>query len=396
MQLTRVSFYLAVLLFAGVILRLSATPLELGANFNEHLTAARLPELNETGVRWIRAFLPVGEFIQGHRRLDTDPGIATFRAAAATGRKLAISYKWDFKRSNWRVPEPNSEAERAAFAFAVDAARITRPDMLLLVNEVFIDTDAQDMQPGPDGVIPMVRFLQRLAAHVAAAKLTTPDDHPLPVSCGGFTRINTPAMQNHAATKALLPWLASTLDLTHVNFHMHQGRLEEFAAALDFMRRAVPDRPFAVTEFSLVWAFQNSLEEPLGAGEAGGEFARVYQRDPQKTVGDYLNAAAEQPVSEAELHAFLASRTWFNPRFLEESCRMMERAGVTLATYAYLQESSGLENPKRKLSPRAGQPPWRLNAVFQERHARRPDGQRARNLGYYDTFVNWQKAWKKD
>lgn len=371
---------------------LFATPrLELGANFNEHLTAARLPELNETGVRWIRGFLPAGEFLQGHRQLATDPGIATFRAAAATGRKLAISLKWDFKRSKWRVPAPDTDAERAAFAWAVDSVRTTRADLLLLVNEVFIDTEAEDLQPGADGTIPMVCFMQRLAAHVAAAKLTTPDGSPLPVSCGGFTRINTPAMQNHAATKALLPWLASTSDLTHVNFHMHQGRLEEFDAALAFMRRAVPDRRFLVTEFSLVWAFQNSLKETLGEGEAGREFARTYRRDPRETVGEYLNAAAEKPIPETELHAFLSSRAWFNPRFLEESCRMMERAGVTLATYAYLQESSGLEDPRRKLSIRGGQPPWRLNPVFQERHARRPDGQRARNLGFYDTFLNWQK-----
>jgi hypothetical protein len=371
------------------------TKLELGANFNEHLQAARIPALDATGVTWVRGFLPAGEFLDGRRALATDPGVATFAAAAATGRKLAISLKWDFKRSKWRVPAPDSESERAAFAWAVDAARVMRPDMLLLVNEVFIDTEADDMKPGPDGAIPMVRFLQRLAAHVAAVKLTTREGRPLPVSCGGFTRINTLAMQKHPATQALLPWLASTPHLTHVNFHMHQGRLEEFADALAFMRRAVPDRPFVVTEFSLVWAFQDSLEETLGAGKAGEAFARAYQRNPRETVGDYLNAAAENPIPEAELHAFLRSRTWFDPRFLEESCRMMERAGVTLATYAYLQESSGLENPRRKLSSRAGQPPWRLNAIFQERHARRPDGQPARNLGYYDTFVEWQKSWQK-
>src|SRR5688572_2883622 len=165
MRLLRVSSSLSVLLFLVTTLRPAAASLELGANFNEHLTAARLPELNETGVRWIRAFLPAGEFIQGDRRLDTDPGIATFRAAAATGRKLAVSLKWDFKRSNWRVPLPDSHGERVAFAWAVNVARVTRADMLLLVNEVFIDTHAQDLQPGPDGAIPMVRFLQRLAAH---------------------------------------------------------------------------------------------------------------------------------------------------------------------------------------------------------------------------------------
>jgi hypothetical protein len=367
----------------------SAAPFALGANFNENLHAACLPALDATGVKWIRGFLPATEFIEGPRRLASDPALATFRAAAASGRRVALSLKWDFRRAQTRVPAPDSAQEQACFAWALEVAQFGRPDLLLLINEIFIDTPEEDLLPGPDGAIPMVRFLQRLAAHVHAAGLKTPDGAPLPVSCGGFTRMDRRQNRELPATRALLPWLASTPHLTHVNYHLHQQDLTQFAAAAGFMRAHLPKRPLVVTEFSLVWAFQQAAKDTLGSTAAGRAFAEKFHHRPDQTVFAYLDAAALQPVPEEELHAFLASRTWFDPRSLEGMCELMERNGVVLATFAYLQESSGLENPRRKLGGQ--QPPWRLNPVFQERHAFVPGADRlAVNLGYHETFVRHQ------
>ncbi len=383
--------FLRLLVLCGFVSGASAVDakLELGANFNEHLHVARLPALDATGVSWIRGFLPATEFLDGPRRLATDPGLATFRAAAATGRKLALTLKWDFLKSQTRVPAPDTAREQACFAWALEVARVGRPDLLLLVNELTIDTPDEDLRPGADGAIPMVRFLQRLAARVAAAKLTASGGTPLPVSCGGFTKLDTAEIQKHPATQALLPWLAATPHLTHVNFHMHQHTLAEFAAALDFLRAHCSGRPFVVTEFSLVWAYGKNVDETLGHHPAGRAFAAKFHRDPAQTVRAYLHAAAQKPVAEDELHALLASRAWFDPLFLEKSCRLMESRGVVLATYAYLQESSGLENPRAPVRVL-----WRLNPVFQERHAFAPAAETrpAINLGFHATFVEWQRA----
>jgi hypothetical protein len=385
--------FFVMLPFLGTV-ALSAAPsqpLQLGANFNEHLDAAKVPALDATGVTWIRGFLPAGEFLDGRRTLATDPGIAAFRAAAASGRRIAITLKWDFKRSNWRVPAPDSADEKKAFAWAVDVVRETRPDLLLLVNEVFIDTHEADMQPGADGVIPMVRFLQRLAAFVHSAGLKSPSGAPLPLSCGGFTRLDRPEMQQRPATRALLSWLATTPDLTYVNFHLHEPTLAEFETALKFIHEQLPNRPFVVTEFSLVWSYQAHLKDRLDADEAGRAFAEKFHRPADETVRQYLNAAARAPVTEEELHAFLGSRSWFDPESLEKCCRLMEQNGVTLATYAYLQEAAGLSKPGQPVSGK--QPPWRLNPIFQEQHAYVPGSSRfATNLGFYDTFVQRQSV----
>jgi hypothetical protein len=345
--------------------------------------------LDATGVKWIRGFLPAGEFLDGRRSLATDPGIAAFRAAAASGRKLAITLKWDFVRSKWRVPAVDSDAEKKALAWAIDVARATKPDLLLLVNETFIDTEPADLQPGPDGVIPMVRFLQRLAARVHGEQLRTPSGQPLPVSCGGFTRLDRAENRNHPATRALLPWLATSSDLSHVNFHLHQADLAQFESAVKFLHEQMPERPLVVTEFSLVWAYRSHMSDRLGADDAGRAFAKKFARPTGQTVADYLSHAAREPIREEELHAFLASRTWFDPDSLEKCCRLMEQNGVVLATYAYLQAASGLERAKSPV--RDTQPPWRLNPIFQERHAYVPGNSRAAvNLGFFATFVRRQ------
>ena len=360
---------------------------ELGANFNEHLDAARLPALDITGVTWLRGFLPASEFIDGPRRLATDPGLDAFRKAAASGRKIALSLKWDFSRAGARVPAPGSAREKACFDWAVEAAKSARPDMLLLVNEVFVDTPADDMKPAPDGSIPMVVFLQRLAARVHAAGLAAPGGGPLAVACGGFTRLDQKAKREHPATLALLAWLANAPEITHVDFHMHQNTLDEFAAALAFMRKALPGRPLVVSEFSIVHAYTRHVGDKIGSTPAGRAFAQKYNLDPKQTYADYLNAIARKPVPEEQLHAMFASAAWFDPRFLEKSCALMEKNGVVLATYAYVQESSGLRSATRPM-----QVPWRLNPIFHERDAYVPDSPRpATTPGLYETFLHYQR-----
>lgn len=365
----------------------SPTRLELGANFNENLHAARRPTLDAAHVTWIRGFLPALEFIQGSRSLASDPGLTAFRAAAASGRKVALSLKWDFRRTNTRVPAPGSALERACFAWAREVVEHGRPDLLLLNNEYFPDTLEPDTLPDAAGGIPMVGFLQRLSRQLHDAGLKSARGAPLPLACGGFTRLDLPRMQQHPSVLALLGWLATSPEHEYVSLHLHQRSLAQFTAALQFVRGHVRHKPLVVTEFSLVWAYQEHLGQPVAASAAGRHFAREHGLAPAMTVLEYLNTALAQPVPEVQWHAFLNSQTWYNPGFLEQSCRLMEEHGVVLATYAFLSETSGA---RAKLKP--GDPPWRLNPIFAERFARSPDPSRpAINPDFFASFVARQR-----
>lgn len=361
--------------------------LQLGANFNEFLHTAKPEALGAARVGWVRGFLPALDFIEGRRDLATDPGLAAFRAAAAAGRRVALTIKWDFLRHRARVPAPDSERERACFAFALEVVQKGRPDLLLLINEYFPDTMEEDTLPDATGGIPMVTFLKRLAAHVHAANPRDPRGSPLPVSCGGFTRLDLARMQGHPSVRALLPWLASSPHFGYVNFHLHHQSLEQFSTALEFLRKNVAAKPLIVTEFSLVWRYKAHLGDALDASKAGRDFARAQSLPDTTTVLDFINSAMRKRVPEATWQAFLNSQPWYDPGFLRKSAALMERHGVVLATYAFLSESSGAIRPLRE-----GDTPWRLNPIFAERFAVSSDPARpAVNPDFFRAFLERQR-----
>lgn len=362
---------------------LAAAPLQLGANFNEHLAAAK-PELLKAGnPGWVRGFLPASGFLSGRKKLTDDPGVKAFLAAREDGRKIAITIKWDFQKKHIRVPAPDSPREKECFDFATRVASELRPDLFLLVNEVHIDTMPEDMKPGGDGTIPMVRFLQRLTTHVHSLKDNLGGDGPpLRLSCGGFTRMDQRRMREHPANLALLEWLAATKELDAVNFHLHHNNLEEFEEALSFVRGKVPEKPFVITEFSIVWHYKRQLARPIGASPAGKRFAETRGMSPETTVRDFLNDCVRKPVPESVMHDFLASQPWDDPQFLRKSCELMEKHGVILATFAYAQGASGNARPMK-----ADGTPWILNPIFFNALATSDDPSRpATRPGFYQEF----------
>ncbi len=366
----------------------SDKPFTLGANFNESLHHAEVFRLDAGETEWIRGFLPATEFVGGPRRLESDRRLQTFHEARESGRKIALTLKWDFKDTKTRVPAPGSEQEDACFQWALDVIEHGKPDLLLLINEIFIDTMKADMVPGPDGEIPMVRFLKRLTAHVRATAPTASDgSSPLPLSCGGFTRMETDDKRNAPATKALLPWLSANDQIDFVNFHMHGDDLEDFSDALEFMDARVPGKPFVVTEFSLIWRYKRNLEDPLGHTPEGKQFTGRYDLDPDTTTREYLNACARKQVPEKEFNDFLRSRSWYVPDFLDEAVRLMRAHRVRHAFYAYHQGKPGRHRLGRDSTP------WSLNPVFIDRFAVSPDPERpAANLAFAKTWLRESRA----
>lgn len=365
-----------------------AEPLELGANFNENLQAARLPTLKAASTTWIRGFLPALEFIEGERELGDDTRIRTFRVAGEAGYKIVLSLKWDFREAERSVPSPGSPEEGACFEWAVAAIDTLKPDLVCLVNETFVDTAKVDLEPDESGRIANVDFLKRLAHHVSAQGLKTPHGEPLRLSSGGLTRLDDPEKQQHPATVALLEWLRTTEDVDCVNFHIHHRTAAEVDEALEFMRHAIPDKPFVITEFSPVWSYESHRHDQLGQAQAGQEFAQQYGLDSALTVRQYLNSCFENPVPEQQYHDFLATLSWLDPNYLGETCDKMQRAGVTLATYAFVQEASGGQGPLRERSTL-----WTLNPIFVDLMTVSSNPARPGiNPGLFADFVDRQRA----
>lgn len=366
------------------------TTLQLGANVNESLTRLEPALLDRSHTTWVRGFLPASQFITGQRSLATDPGIKTLQQCARDGRKVIVTIKWDLKEADWRVPAPDSATEKKWFAWVDELLGTMRGQISIfaLINEVFIDTPPADLEADAQGRIPMVTFLQRLAAHVAASQPKAADGRALPLYCGGFTRLDTVKMQKHPATLALLRWINTDARLAGVNFHLHQRNFDEFQRALQFLRRHIPAKPAIVTEFSFVSNYREHLNDPLANSPTARAFATRLKLAPNLTVREYINRCIANPVSEIEWNEFLGTQPWFDPEFLKRAGDLMQRHGGVVATYAFSQKSSAGNRPLA-----ADATPWLLNAIYIPGTACAADPvQTAVNLPWFREYLRRQNA----
>jgi hypothetical protein len=368
----------------------------LGVNTNQNLTWLEPALMAQTRTTWVRGFVPASQFISGARAYANDPGLAVLRAAAEDGHKIILTIKWDCtgKGGLGPVPPPGSSGEQEWFDFAAAMVRSMTGSLsiLVVVNELLIDTRKPDLLPGPDGTIPMVLFLRRLVAHLSASRPLSADGGPLPLYAGGFTRLDLPATQNAPAVGNSIAWINRDPKVAGCDFHLHQPDLATSGQALAYARGHIPMKPLIVTEFSLIWKWRRHFEDAIGASAAGAAFASQHGLSPQMTVREFCNQAFAQPVPQAEWQAFLASQSWFEPRYLEVIGPMMERYGLSVATYGFTNDPlPGAPAPTRQLAP--GGTPWFINNLLIPGLAYVPSGNRApENYGFFTSFVKWQTS----
>jgi hypothetical protein len=200
-------------LIAAPLVAQSPGWVQFGGNVNERSHWLEPALLDQTKTTWVRGFFPASEFMSGDRSYETDKGLLALRRAADSGHKVILSIKWDCAQNGnaGPVPAPGSAQEQAWFGFAdkLAAATAGKISILVVLNELFIDTQKPDLEPGPDGQVPMVRFLRRLVDHLSAEHLVGSDGKPLPIYAGGFARLERPGIQSSVATHQMLQWINS-------------------------------------------------------------------------------------------------------------------------------------------------------------------------------------------
>lgn len=384
---------LTVLLVPCKLTAQNHAPLEIGVNVNErpHWLKDRLLERSQT--EWTRAFIEASHYIKGERSLSDDFRIEALKRVADDGYKILLSIKWNLKEAGWRVPEPGSEQEKQWFKFAGNLLDELEGELsiLVLVNEITIDTPRGDLQPNEQGVIPFVRFQKRLLDYISKQNPRSAQGNALSIYTGGFTRLDKKRLQDHPANRAMFQWINSDDRLEGADFHMHQPDYKTSLEAADFIRKQIPHKPFIVTEFSLVWKWKAHLTDKIGSTESGRDFADRFGVDPEITVAEYASRAFSNPVPEKEWQAFMKSQPWFEPHYLEIMGRLMERHGVEVATYAFTQHPD--TDQGWNITPQTD--PWFIQQLFMPRVAKTESGITAVNYGLFESFLRWQKVTDK-
>ena len=365
-------------------------PLEMGVNVNERPHWLKSDLLEQSQTTWVRAFIEASHYIRGDRQLSDDYRVDAMHRVADDGYKVLLSIKWNLKEAEWRIPEPGSGEEQQWFRFAGDLLEELdgKLSMLVLVNEITIDTPEKDLRPNENGVIPFVRFQKRLLEYISRQKPRGADGQPLDIYTGGFTRLDKKELQYHPVNQAMYEWINEEDRLAGADFHMHQPDYKTSLEAADFIREQIPEKPLIVTEFSFVWHWKAHLGDAIGSSQAGKEFARKYDLDPRMTVAEYSTEAFRNPVPEKEWQEFMKSQPWFEPDYLDVMGRLMERHGVVVATYAFTQNPDTDE----AWTISENMNPWYIQQLFIPRVAHTESGKTAVNYGLFENFLRWQRV----
>lgn len=365
--------------------------LQLGGNINENWRWVTPQALAQTQTQWLRGFVPASAFIRGQRDYQHDPGLLALKQAADSGHKIILSLKWDSngKGRFGSIPRPGSQEEQQAFNFCDRLLQTLSGKLsaLVLVNELTIDTRPADLRPGADGRIPVLVFLRRLTAHIAAHHPLAADGRPLPLYAGGLTRVDRPAVQNAKLTRRMLRWANHDARITGVDYHLHQPDISSARSAAAFVHRQVPHKPLMVTELSLIHAWKKHLPDKVAASPAGAAFVARQHLPPQITVAQYLTLTLRTPVSQSQWDSFITSQRWFTPHYLQQMLALMKANGVKIATYGLIWR-----RPQQINVITPATTPWMLTQVLIPAMVRpSASGSMAVNGPIFNDYIHYQR-----
>lgn len=348
----------------------------LGANYNEHYEDVDYRELEQAGAKWVRIFLPMPQI---DRQPAAEHGaVKAILEAKARGYKTILTLKYPYNR----VPFPKAGGDeyqrQIARTDAVLPLVMGKVDILVIGNEPFIESRQQDWNPNFNA------FYEGLAERVIAYR----NQHcgaqcATALYMGAMNKLNNPQWRT-ATTERWMAFVKETPELAGVTIHPHLGAIEQSKAFLDYiLPRMRPEQKFIVTEFSLIWWWQENMKKPVAPA-----FADKYQAPRTAQNWQIIKAALETPFPKAQWDEYLKMSPWFENRkfYLANQMKIFRDTGrLAVATYGFKQGSS----MSAKWGP--DKTPWLINSVFAGRTIRpNSDGTAAPNYMWFDQFKRLQ------
>ncbi|WP_223262767.1 hypothetical protein [Sphingobium sp. SCG-1] len=349
----------------------------LGANYNEHFEDVDYRDLKKTDTQWVRLFLPMPQ-------LDSGPAInhgaiKTILDVATHGYKTILTLKFPYNRVAFPKADSPTFARDLARLDAVLPLVMGKVDILVIGNEPYIESRPEDWNENFNVYYEALakRAIAYRAQHCATGCKTR-------LYMGALNRLDLKPNQNES-TERWMAFVKATPEIDGVNIHPHIPTIEASRPFLDFiLTRMRPDQKFIVTEFSLIWWWQQNLQ-----GNIPTAFAAKYGAPANAQNWQIIKAALETPFSKTQWDDFLSQSPWFENRkhYLRNQMKAFRDTGrLAVATYGFKQGSSMAVN----FGPNST--PWLLNSIFAGRTVKpNPDGSAAFNYAWVDDYKALQK-----
>lgn len=371
---------IALLLMAGM----PVFAQEIGANFNHDPEIIDFNYLKKTPVEWIRTTPYIFQYINGAKSAATEPGLAKVIEAKKQGYKVAFGFRWDFKKFGLNIPAPNSTEEKKYFEVATSILDRVGAylDIFKLGNEPNLETKEEDLQKNSEGIVPLVRFTERLLTEVVEPWYTKHKEVKRPdVYVGSLPRLFMKEEQQKPGVRGLVELAQNDKRIKGLSVHLHIADSVEMQEAFTFARSIMPAKPIIIPEFSLFRLYNKHNTDQLGDSPEGIAFAKKFGYAPEMKLYEWYSKANSEQVSAEEWKAMFDSRKWFPQHFLLTYYRYFQKYGVVLATYGYLSQDA----PKKM---RPDSPTWFINPIFPFKSLKTlPDGVHTSNPLWFEDFV---------
>jgi len=301
---------------------------EIGANFNHDPEIIDMAVLRRTPVEWIRTTPYIFEYINGEKDPATGTGLQKVIDAAKAGYKVAFGFRWDFKKYKLRIPQPGSAEEKKYFATAGAILERVGPyvDVFKLGNEPNLETMEPDLQLNEEGIVPLVRFTERLLDEVVEPyykkhpDLTRPD-----VYTGSLPALFEEQQQQKPGVQGLIRLAQENNRIKGLSVHLHISDSTDMDKAFRFVRSIMPSKPIIIPEFSLFRLYNQHLSDELGSTAAGMKFAAKYHYQTGMKLYEWYSKANTEKVSATEWSDLFASRAWFPRHFMQTYYRYFQK-----------------------------------------------------------------------
>lgn len=358
---------------------------EIGANFNHDPEIIDFDYLKKTPVEWVRTTPYIFEYIRGEKNPQTEIGLQKLIDASKMGYKIAFGFRWDFRKFKLPIPAPGSAEEKKYFATALAIIERVGPyvQIFKLGNEPNLETMEKDLQRNAEGVVPLVRFTERLLTEVVEPYYKKHPETKRPdIYVGSLPRLFMKVEQNKPGVRGLIELAQNNQSIKGLAVHLHISDSLEMEEAFRYTRSIMPDKPIIIPEYSLFRLYNKHVSDELGDSEKGKSFANKYGYALTMKSYEWFSKANSERVSSTEWNDFFASRTWFPQHFMQTYYRYFQKYGVVLATYGYLSQSA-----PAKMGPDS--PTWFINPIFPMKSLQpMPDGSYSPNPLWYQDFVD--------
>jgi hypothetical protein len=342
----------------------------LGANFNENLDTLDYRELREAHTRWVRGFFPMPQTDQGDPAAHVS--ISTITKAAARGYDTVLSLKFPYNAASFPAPGSAKMAAELARLDKVLPAVMGKVDILAIGNEPFIESLPAERDQR------LNTFYETVARHVIDYRREKCGaDCGTALYMGALNRLDLADRRTPAAER-WMTFVRETPEIEGVDIHPHIPSPAAAKPFLDYiLPRMRPGQTFLVTEFSIVWYWQQHMKDPIPA-----TFAQKYGFPSGTLVWQVIKAAIDKPFSERKWDDFLNSSPWFTAQagFLRDQMKLYRGTGrLAVATYGFKQDDPMVTN----FGP--DKTPWLLNSVYAAKVVR-PRGELSGRGYWLDAF----------